>query len=117
MPLAASGAAAPRRSALAGLVALLRLVDDVDAALATNQLVVTMAAAQRLERVADLHRRAPKRMGWEGARAKTPLLTVLKRSRPSIACLRRCQRGSKDTCPKRPLPRMKRLSRRPCARR
>src|SRR5262249_1404859 len=47
------------------------LVDDVDAALATNQLVVTMAAAQRLERVADLHRRAPKRDGWEWSTRKT----------------------------------------------
>src|SRR5690242_607011 len=33
-------------------------------------------------------------MGGNGARAETPLLTVLKRSRPSIACLRPCQRGS-----------------------
>ncbi len=36
-------------SALAGLVALLRLVDDVDAALAAHQLVVAVTRAQRLE--------------------------------------------------------------------
>src|SRR3954463_11007914 len=42
--------------ALAGLVALLRLVDDVDAALAAHDLVVAVAPAQRLEGIADLHR-------------------------------------------------------------
>src|SRR5829696_9785852 len=41
---------------LAGLVALLRLVDDVDAALAAHDLVVAVAPAQRLQRIADLHR-------------------------------------------------------------
>src|SRR3954447_26042486 len=45
--------------ALAGLVALLGLVDDVDPALATNQLVVAVTAAERLQRVADLHVRSP----------------------------------------------------------
>src|SRR5205085_2195743 len=45
-----------RASALAGLVALLGLVDDVNAALAAHDLVVAVAPTQRLQRVADLHR-------------------------------------------------------------
>src|SRR5919112_2728969 len=53
-------AASPQRtSALASLVALLGLVDDVDPALATNQLVVAVTAADRLQRVTDLHIRSP----------------------------------------------------------
>ena len=43
-------------SALTGLEALLGLVDDINAALAANQLIVAMAAAQGFERVADFHR-------------------------------------------------------------
>jgi hypothetical protein len=43
-------------SALTGLEALLGLVDDIDAALAANQLVVAMAAAQGFQRIADFHR-------------------------------------------------------------
>ena len=46
-------------SALTRLVALLGLVDDVNAALAANQLVVAMALAEALEAVADLHRFIP----------------------------------------------------------
>ena len=42
-------------SALAGLETLLRLVDDVDAALATHEAVVAMAIAQGLEGIADFH--------------------------------------------------------------
>jgi len=42
---------------LAGLVALLRLVDDIDAALAAHQTVVAMAIAQRFQRVTDFHGR------------------------------------------------------------
>src|SRR4051812_21037512 len=42
-------------SALARLVALLGLVDDVDPPLAAHDLVVAVAPAQRLQRVADLH--------------------------------------------------------------
>ena len=44
-------------SALPRLVALLGLVDDVDAALAANQLVVAMTLAEALQAVADLHDR------------------------------------------------------------
>ena len=44
-------------SALTRLVALLGLVDDVDAALAANQLVVAMTLAEALQAVADLHDR------------------------------------------------------------
>ncbi len=42
-------------SALTGLEARSGLIDEVDAALAANQLVVAVAGAQRLERVLDLH--------------------------------------------------------------
>jgi hypothetical protein len=52
-----NAAGKPRaNSALTRLEALLDLVDDVDAALAANQLVVAVTGAQRLERIADLHR-------------------------------------------------------------
>src|SRR3954463_15130629 len=42
-------------SALARLVALLRLVDDVDPALAAHELVVPVAVADRLEGMTNLH--------------------------------------------------------------
>jgi hypothetical protein len=45
------------RSALACLVTLLRLVDDVNAALAPDKLVVTVARAQRLQGITDFHER------------------------------------------------------------
>jgi hypothetical protein len=41
--------------ALTGLEARVCLVDDVDAALATDQLVVAMALHQTLEGIADFH--------------------------------------------------------------
>src|SRR3954453_16589823 len=43
-------------SALAGLEALLRLVDDVNAALAADELVVAVTSSQGFQRVANLHR-------------------------------------------------------------
>jgi len=46
---AASALALPR------LVALLRLVDDVDAALATHEAVVAVAIAQGFQRITDFH--------------------------------------------------------------
>ena len=46
-------------SALARLEAGSTLVDDVDAALATNHAVVTVAALECLERILDLHRYSP----------------------------------------------------------
>ncbi len=53
------GEAAVRRkapaSALARLEALMRLVDDVDAALAAHQAIVAMTPAQRLQGIADFH--------------------------------------------------------------
>ena len=52
-----SGERRTHHLALTRLVALLRLVDDVDAALAANQLVVAMPLAKALEAVADLHDR------------------------------------------------------------
>src|SRR6266700_23 len=42
-------------SALAGLEAALHLVDHVNPALAADQTVVAVAAAQRFQRVTDLH--------------------------------------------------------------
>jgi hypothetical protein len=48
-----------RASALASLEARSALVDDVDAALATNKLVVTVAGLQCLKRIFDLHRFSP----------------------------------------------------------
>src|ERR1051325_455048 len=50
-----NGRARNGRSALARLEAALGLVDDIDPALAADDAVVAMAAAQRLERVADFH--------------------------------------------------------------
>src|ERR1700728_1969785 len=44
-----------RRLALPRLVALLRLVDDVDATLATHEAVVAMAVAQGFQRITDFH--------------------------------------------------------------
>ncbi|MEN9755696.1 MAG: hypothetical protein RLZ07_2078 [Pseudomonadota bacterium] len=52
-----SGERRTHPSALTRLVALLGLVDDVDAALAANQLVVAMTLAEALQAVADLHDR------------------------------------------------------------
>src|SRR5689334_23972362 len=43
------------RSALARFEAALGLVDDVDPALAADDAVVAVTAAQRLERIADFH--------------------------------------------------------------
>jgi hypothetical protein len=42
-------------SALTGLEAALRLIDDVDAALAAHETIVAMAAAQRFQRITDFH--------------------------------------------------------------
>jgi hypothetical protein len=42
-------------STLADFITLLGFVDDINAALATHQLVVTMALTQCLERIADFH--------------------------------------------------------------
>jgi len=42
-------------SALTGFVALLRLVDDVNAALAAHQAVVAVARTKRFQRVANFH--------------------------------------------------------------
>src|ERR1700722_19178980 len=43
------------RLTLPRLVALLRLVDDVDATLATHEAVVAMAVTQRFQRITDFH--------------------------------------------------------------
>ena len=50
-----SAAGVDARSALARLEAPLRLVDDVDAALAAHEAVVAMPAAQRFQRITDFH--------------------------------------------------------------
>src|SRR5262245_51788691 len=51
----AAGRACGRRSALAGLEAALDLVDHIDPALAPDQAIVAMAAAQGFQGVADFH--------------------------------------------------------------
>ena len=50
-----SNAKSEIRLALTCLVARSSLIDDVNAALATNELAVTMTALERLERILDLH--------------------------------------------------------------
>ena len=45
----------PSLSALPGLEALLRLVDDIDAALAADKLVVAVAVPQRFQGISDFH--------------------------------------------------------------
>jgi hypothetical protein len=44
-----------KRLALTGLEAGVRLIDDINAALATDQLVVAVALHQTLEGIADFH--------------------------------------------------------------
>src|SRR5262245_5888629 len=51
----AAGRARRRRSALAGLEAALDLVDHIDPALAPDQAIVAVAAAQGFQGVADFH--------------------------------------------------------------
>ena len=55
----------PKGLALAGLEALLRLVDHVDAAFTAHDLAIAVTLLERAERVTDLHRSSPIR----GARA------------------------------------------------
>lgn len=49
------GRVSRRFSALTRFVAWLSLVDDVDAAFAANELVVTVTLAEALEAITDLH--------------------------------------------------------------
>jgi hypothetical protein len=58
---AAAGPGGKAFSALTGLKAALRLIDDVDAALAAHDTIVAMAAAQGLQRIADFHGLIPVR--------------------------------------------------------
>jgi hypothetical protein len=58
-----------RRSTLAGFIALVDLVDDVDAAAPANQLVGAMAAHQGLQGIADFHRGNLKTKQKEAPRA------------------------------------------------
>jgi hypothetical protein len=60
----------PQKLALAGLVALLHLVDDEDAALAAHQLIGAMAAQQGLEGVADFHFRSSAKLRQAGMNAQ-----------------------------------------------
>jgi hypothetical protein len=46
-------------SALAGFIALLGFVDDVNAAFAAHELIVAMTTTQRFQGVADLHQTNP----------------------------------------------------------
>src|SRR5690606_18275033 len=76
-------------SALTRLVALLDLVDDVNAAAATHELVGPVARTQRLQRVADFHLSSPKvwKMGIGARRART--WRSYARFRLQDQCLRR----------------------------
>src|SRR5215212_751754 len=77
---------APEReaSALAGLEALLGLVDDVDAALAADELVVAVTPAQGFQRVADFHR-SGLRAAWSVNRTGLQFQKAKKRSAGSVA--------------------------------
>jgi hypothetical protein len=57
--------------ALTGLEAALDLVDHIDPALAANQAVGAMAAAQRFQRVTDLHGTILQLHSKAAARART----------------------------------------------
>ena len=54
-------------SALTGLEPALRLVDDVDTALAAHDTAIAMPALERAERVLDLHWSSPCHGGARGA--------------------------------------------------
>jgi hypothetical protein len=65
-------------SALPGLITFLCSVDDVHSALASHQLVGAVARAQGFQRVADFHRRVPKKLpalgaGWKRSRDLCPI--------------------------------------------
>ena len=57
---------------LPGLEALLRLVDDIDASLATHEAVVAMTVAQGFQRITDFHD-ITKRSSRVGARKMNAL--------------------------------------------
>lgn len=50
---------APTRSALAGFEPAMRLIDDVNAALAAHDTIIAVTAAQRFQRITDFHRNIP----------------------------------------------------------
>ena len=58
-PSAAQSCLLKRHSALTGLVALLRLVDHIDAAFTAHDLAIAMTLLERAERVCNLHRCSP----------------------------------------------------------
>jgi hypothetical protein len=65
-------------STLPGLITFLCSVDDVHSALASHQLVGAVARAQGFQRVADFHRRVPKKQpalgaGWKRSRDLCPI--------------------------------------------
>jgi hypothetical protein len=47
------------RSTLAGFETALRLIDDVNAALAAHDAIVAVTAAQRFQRITDFHSNIP----------------------------------------------------------
>ena len=67
----------PPASALTRLEALLRLVDDVDAALAAHEAIVAMTRAKRLQGIADFHG-SPKR----GSSGQNPRRTISRAAMP-----------------------------------
>src|SRR4051812_19952027 len=88
--------AAPRpgkgaRSALAGLEAALHLVDHIDPALAADQAVVTVAAAQRFQRVTDFHGtswKASEGRARQAGKQRNRVLSSWRRCRPERAVSR-----------------------------
>jgi hypothetical protein len=65
-----------RPSALAGLKPLLLLVDDVDAALTADQLVVAVARAQGFQRITDFHGSGPNEKGRTSGRKLVVLCLI-----------------------------------------
>ena len=49
------------RSTLTGLIALLRLVDHIDAAFTAHDLAIAVTRLERAERIRNLHRSSPYR--------------------------------------------------------
>ena len=58
-PLGGPDISSRLRSTLTGFVALLRLVDHIDAALAAHDLAIAMTRLERAERIRNLHRSSP----------------------------------------------------------
>lgn len=74
-----------RSSALPGLEAAVRFIDDVNAAFAAHQAVVAMAPTQRFQRVPDLHR-AHRSLGPQTQHRPQARLPSQQSARPGQGC-------------------------------